>query len=195
MERKHEIDHLLETGIAMMAANGYHHTSINDVIKAAGMPKGSFYYLYKDKKEFSLDALDHYAKSLSNSMDRHFANESLSPIEGIRTYFKESIKNLKQAEYCWGCLLGNMAQELSDVDEEFRLKIKSALELAKSRVSKQIEKAQQVGEISKSDDPDTIAELIIYTWHGALIRMKSSRDGKPLGIFIDDFFSLIMRNV
>lgn len=176
----------------MMVAEGYHHTSINDVIKKAGMPKGSFYYLYKDKKSFALDVLLHYNSSLGKSMDAYFSDPVYSPIESIKAYFQNSIDSFEKSKYCWGCLLGNMAQELSDVDEDFRKLIDKTLKQIQKKISKQLKKAIEVGEIASDSNTDALAEIIIFAWHGSLIRMKASRKSKPLNIFIDDFFDLMM---
>lgn len=189
MQRKHDIESLLQTGIDMMVAEGYHHTSINEVIKKAGMPKGSFYYLYKDKKAFALDVLTHYNAELGKSMDRFFSDEKYTPIEAIKAYFRNSINGLKEANYSWGCLLGNMAQELSDIDEDFRKIIDKTLDTVQKKLATQLKKAQEAGEINPNLDLDAMAEIIIFTWHGSLIRMKASRDKKPLDIFLNDFFN------
>ena len=35
---------LVDAGLQIMLEKGYHHTGIQDVLQAAGVPKGSFYY-------------------------------------------------------------------------------------------------------------------------------------------------------
>ena len=45
---------LVDAGTQLMLEQGYHHTGIQDVLQAAGVPKGSFYY-YFPSKEASLN--------------------------------------------------------------------------------------------------------------------------------------------
>ena len=82
-----------------------------------------------------------------------------------------------------------MAQELSDVDEDFRKIIDKTLDTVQNKLSVQLKKAQAEGEIGRAANTDALAEIIIFTWHGSLIRMKASRDKKPLDIFLNDFFN------
>jgi len=38
-------DHLVEVGLQTFRAGGYNHTGVKDLVAAADVPKGSFYYL------------------------------------------------------------------------------------------------------------------------------------------------------
>ena len=195
MERIHDVKKLIQTGVDLMIANGYHNTSINEVIRQAGLPKGSFYYLYKDKKAFALDAINDYSENLVVTMDKIFADESLSPIEAIRKYYANSIAGLKKANYANGCFLGNMGQEMSDVDEDFRDVIEKSFSRLRDKHSAQLVKAQEAGELGNHVNTDVYADIIINLWHGTMLRMKASRSKKPLDIFMNDFFNLIGCNV
>ena len=194
MDRIHNVDHLLQTGINMMAGSGYHHTSINEVIRQAGMPKGSFYYLYKDKKAFALDAVGHYVKDLLDNMERWFTDEAYGPLEAIKRFYEESIQSLNKVGYAHGCFLGNMGQEMADVDEDFRVVVERGFDQIHERLTAQLMKAEQAGELAEGANPSVIADLIINTWHGSLIRMKTTRSPQSLDVFTHSFFSMISRN-
>ena len=195
MDRIHSVEKLLQTGIDMMVTDGYHHTSINKVIQQAGLPKGSFYYLYKDKKAFALAAIQQYADNTVATMARIFETPGITPIASVRQYFAESIDNFKQTNYCKGCFLGNMSLELSDVDEDFRTLIQQSLARLSTAIKQQLDLAVADGSLKKDTKTDVLADLMINTWHGTLLRMKATRSRQPLDIFIDDFFNQITCNV
>ncbi len=195
MDRIHSVDKLLQTGIAMMVADGYHNTSINKVIQQAGLPKGSFYYLYKDKKAFAIAAIQQYADDTLATMARIFENPALTPIAGVRQYFANSIDTFAKTNYCQGCFLGNMSLELSDVDEDFRTVIQHSLSRLSASIQQQLDLAIADGSLKKSANTAVLADLMINTWHGTLLRMKATRSRQPLEIFINDFFNQITCNV
>ena len=195
MDRIHDVNKLLQTGIDMMVASGYHNTSINAVIKKAQLPKGSFYYLYKDKKSFALDVLRFYNDQTASNFARVASDESYSPMEAIRQYFKQGIDALEKADFSNGCFLGNMSQEMSDIDEEFRAVIQQGFEQLRHSISAQLKKAQEIGELSAGINTNVYADLIINVYHGSLLRMKASKSKKPLDIFMNEFFSLVSCNV
>lgn len=43
--------HILDTAAAVFAARGYHHTAVKDIVEAAGVSVGSFYFYFKGKEE------------------------------------------------------------------------------------------------------------------------------------------------
>ena len=194
MERIHDVNKLLQTGIDMMMTSGYHNTSINAIIKKAKLPKGSFYYLYKDKKAFALDALRNYNDGLISQFTKITSSDSYTPLEAIQEYFRRSINGLKATNYANGCFLGNMGQEMSNIDEDFRAVILQGFDRLRDGMSAHLKKAQEVGELNPDVNTDVYAELIIHAYHGALLRMKTSRSKKPLDIFMDNFFSLVTCN-
>ncbi len=50
---------LLEAGAELMLRKGYHGTGIQQIVDAAGVPKGSFYNYFKSKEDFALAAMEH----------------------------------------------------------------------------------------------------------------------------------------
>src|SRR5215470_6711456 len=40
---------LVDAGLHLMLEKGYHHTGIQEVLQAAGVPKGSFYYYFEQR--------------------------------------------------------------------------------------------------------------------------------------------------
>ncbi len=169
MERIHNIDKLLRTGIDMMVTTGYHHTSINEVIKKAKLPKGSFYYLYKDKKTFALAALQRHGEEMVASMHRFFSDPAYAPMASIKAYYADAIDTFSKDSYAYGCFLGNMGQEMSDIDADFRQLVDQVFERIHNSLSAQLILAQEAGELSSSADTDVIADLIINTWHDSLV--------------------------
>ena len=59
---KHEVkaDFLLERGIELLWSKGYNATSVNDIVKAANIPKGSFYFYFDSKEDFTVKAIEKY---------------------------------------------------------------------------------------------------------------------------------------
>jgi len=46
-------DHLVEVGLQTFRAGGYNHTGVKDLVAAADVPKGSFYYYFDSKEDFA----------------------------------------------------------------------------------------------------------------------------------------------
>ena len=46
-------DFLLEKGIELLWSKGYNATSVNNIVKEANIPKGSFYFYFNSKEDFA----------------------------------------------------------------------------------------------------------------------------------------------
>ena len=46
----------------LMMANGYASTSVDDIVKKAGVAKGSFYHAFDSKEELALTSLEDYER-------------------------------------------------------------------------------------------------------------------------------------
>lgn len=51
-------DLILAKGAAVMTRRGYHGTGVQEIVQAAGIPKGSFYHYFASKEDFALQALE-----------------------------------------------------------------------------------------------------------------------------------------
>ena len=48
---------LLQTGLRLLAENGFNGTGIKEIVDEVGVPKGSFYYYFKSKEDFTVEII------------------------------------------------------------------------------------------------------------------------------------------
>ena len=82
---------------------------------------------------------------------------------------------------------------MGDLNERFREKLDVALEKMEGKITRCLEEARDRGELPGSRDVAEVAEFIMNSWQGTLLRMKVSRDRAPWRIFerliFDDILS------
>ena len=82
-KRELKKDHLLDAGLKVMATRGYNGTSIQDIVNAADVPKGSFYTYFKSKEDFAIEALEKVTEERM-IQNRHLLNDrSIPPQERL----------------------------------------------------------------------------------------------------------------
>ena len=59
---------IIETAGDLFWKNGYTKTGINEILKATGLPKGSFYYYFKKKSEVAEAVLQYYADTITKRL-------------------------------------------------------------------------------------------------------------------------------
>ncbi len=183
---------ILQTGLELMFLNGYHATGIKEITDSIGIPKGSFYNHFKSKEQFGLEVLEQYCKNGVKLHEEMLLKSERSAIERLENMYSQMIEKYKNELGCkLGCLMSNFSAELSDVNEQFAALLEHQFKQIENIIAQCLQEARDTKEINTESNPSQLAAFILNSWHGALIRMKSSADIKPL----DDFKHLIFNTI
>ena len=68
MKRTHKRDELIRVGSEIIVQQGFNAASLNDILSAAGVPKGSFYYYFSSKEDFGLAIIDNFADKYQDKL-------------------------------------------------------------------------------------------------------------------------------
>src|SRR5689334_3202482 len=114
---------ILEAAVSLIQTRGFQSTSIEEILEACGCGKSQFYYYFKNKEELGLLILEQYAEQKIKAMNELAADRTQPADQRLFSLFYRIRDNVEAARCHGGCLMGNMAIELSDVHEEFRQRI------------------------------------------------------------------------
>ena len=171
---------IIETGAKIIHHKGYHHTGIQEVLKAAGVPKGSFYFYFENKEDFGLQVIDYFKEMYFDMIDPILKQENLSALDRLEKILDHFISVFEQLDYQCGCPIGNLAQEMGDLNLAFSEKLTQSVEILAAVYEKLLDTAIDEGLASGHLDTAQVAEFIVTSWHGALIKMKINRSVAPL---------------
>jgi len=179
------IEHVLEIGTNLILKRGYNSVGLNTILKEANIPKGSFYYYFKNKEDFGIQMIKYYSKNAIKILESYLQDYDKQPKERIITFF-EDMKNIyAEKQFTEGCLLGNCSLELSDISNSFSRVISNEMDNWGKSFENCILEGQKNGTIKKEKTAKEISDFILLGWEGALLRMKSAKNDKPISIFID----------
>ena len=184
---------ILAAGASIIHRKGYNHTGIQEVLQTVGVPKGSFYFYFKNKEDFGLQVVDYFVSFFSAQASPVLNDKGIPPLERMKKFLEEFKVLFKEMNYECGCPLGNLAQEMGDLSPAFRSKLKDSLDLMINLYANVLSEAKQSGDISKDLDIQETAGFIVSSWHGALIRMKIEKSDKPLDNHIRFIFNHILK--
>ncbi len=180
---------IINDSIHVMYLKGYNSTSVKELADAAGIPKGSFYYYFKSKEEYAVGALDFYMDELGRERFMLLETAKAEPLDRIRNFYKSKIENMENEAYKLGCFVGNLSQEMGDVNMVISEATDRLHKKTSEKVLKCIMDAQEKHNFKPILPANKLANAIITHWQGALLRMKSSRDREPL----DEFFQVLQK--
>lgn len=185
-------ENLLNHGVILLRGQGYHGTGLQEILDVVNIPKGSFYNYFGSKEDFGAEVIQHYTDPFIAQLTGHLERSDADALGAIRRYFDELIVELERDEFKGGCLLGNLMGEIGDTSEVCRKSLQSAVRRYQDVLQSGLAKAQQQGTVRSDKSPEVMADLLVNTWQGALLRMKIERSSAPIKQccqdLLDDFF-------
>ena len=176
-------DRLLDAGEQLFWHRGFNDVGLTEILKQAGVPKGSFYHHFASKEGFGVEVVDRFAAGSLSTLDG-FVEAEQPPLERLRLFF-ESQRSFYEKNGCQdGCLLGNFGQELAESSDVLRQRIDVHLRRVRSRIETCLAEAQQRGELDAELSVDAFADVMLSAWHGALLRMKVEKSLRPIDTFL-----------
>jgi TetR/AcrR family transcriptional regulator, transcriptional repressor for nem operon len=186
-------DRLLEAGVQTFCKSGFNGCSVQDITEAAGVPKGSFYNHFESKEALGAAALRHYWADKADHWLQVLNQPGQSPRARLRMYFEQVTGEIAEIGFTCGCLIGNMAAELSDHSPVIAAQLSAIFVCWSRRVGACIREAQAAGEIKSDADPDLLAAFVLNAWEGAVLRARIEKGDRPLREFVDTLFTVLLR--
>lgn len=168
-------ERLVRTAAALFRQHGYAATGINDILKGAEAPKGSFYHYFPGGKEaLGAEAVRYAGESVTQTLARlHRDHEQAAP--ALRAYGELLAGWLADSDYRDGCPLATTVLEVTPQSEPITTAARDAYAAWRRALATMID----------PDNPDgpraqTLASLAISALEGALIQARVARDPAPI---------------
>ncbi len=172
---------ILQTAYTMIHQNGYEQTSVDDIIRKAGVSKSNFYYHYRSKQVLGLAVLEKRIENyVADVLEKTLTNERLSPLKRLDSFYEEVI-SIHQSNKCrYGCPFGNLALELSAKNNRFRKRLEEFFQFWQQNIESCLQEGVRIGEFSDKFNTRIFSELILSHLHGAVLMTKTYKRINPL---------------
>jgi TetR/AcrR family transcriptional repressor of nem operon len=188
MKRIHNKDDIVQVGLDLVLSQGFNATGVEAILKQAKVPKGSFYNFFSSKEDFALAIIDKFVADRVEIFMPIFSDESLPPLARVKKSFEVLVERFEVDDCSQGCLIGNLGQEMADHFESVRQRLEESLQKWTGGISTLLLQAQQAKAIPADLDAEMLAENLISSFQGALLRAKVKKTPQPLKDFIHLYF-------
>lgn len=175
---------IVEAALDLFHARGFTATGVQDIVDAAGVPKGSFYNHFASKEALGLEVIERYR---AVTQTQALADASLPPLERVRGHFAELAAIADTTCFARGCLFGNFASELAAHSPEIRARLEEVFTGWTAHLAALLEEAEQRGDLPRGIPAPIRAQALIHGWEGALIHAKVTGSRGPLDVFFAAF--------
>jgi TetR/AcrR family transcriptional regulator, transcriptional repressor for nem operon len=185
-------EQIVVAALETLHRKGFNATSVQDITDAAEAPKGSFYNHFGSKEDLAVEALDRYWQRILGSL-KSLSDEKVPPLPRLRAYFSRLSRIASAADYSSGCFVGNMSVEMSNQSRMVRERLALILAAWTRAITSCVREAQADGSVRQDADAKIIAEFLLNSWEGAVLRSKVDKDAVPLDTFEKVTFDLLLK--
>ena len=163
--------HIIESAADIVYRKGFAGTTVDDMLRAAGVGKGNFYHYFRSKDDLGLAIVDELAKALNGPAFDEIFSHSKAPLQRLNDYVA-LVRERRHADNC-GDPLANLAAELGHV-ERFSERVRRAYAALIDRVEALV--TEIALETGSTADARVIARSLVVQIDGACLLFKVDGD-------------------
>jgi len=179
MSRKKEFqyDQVLNKAMWTFWTNGYHATSMKNLVESMGINRFTIYANFENKRNLFLLVLDRYQQEIMAPIN-NILLESQEGIESIYIYFNSFVQLHVQGKFPNGCLMVNTICELGTHDPEIRQLGEQYLSRLNQAFSLALTRARNRDEIRPDIDLQSTAQFLTGCMEalGILVKIQNQAE-------------------
>ena len=184
---------ILDAGLKVMFRQGYIGSGVRHIVAEAQAPQGSFTNHFRSKEIFAREVLDRYFERTLGLVAQALDDKSVSARERLRRYLDIITVRLAADGFTRGCLIGDFSLEAIPHSEMLRSRLVEIFAQWRAPFAACIAEAQAAGDIATTFTADDLAEFLLASWEGAILRMKVERSAAPLERFKTIAFNTVFK--
>ncbi|MBL7107068.1 MAG: TetR/AcrR family transcriptional regulator [Phycisphaerae bacterium] len=173
----------------LVQTKGFNSTSINDVIQAVGIKKGTLYYYFSGKEELGLAVLEKDRDDFLSFLETNLSGKN--PQKALEQFFKAAFKKHKDTGFVGGCLWGNTALEMSDTNPVYKKVVEKVFSEWIVRIEAVIRSGQQTGQIRADRSAGELAYLVVASIEGGIMISRITKKDGPFKSCLNSIRTLL----
>ena len=167
---------IVDAAAVVMGRQGFQQTSIEDVIREAGLcGKGHFYHYFKSKEELGYAVLRHQFDQFAESGLGVLRDPLLAPLDRLDRFIDWVVENQAERGCCEGVSpCGALATEMAEQHEGFRRHVDALFERWTGQLQAMLWEARPL--LVDGVDTEGLARFIVATLEGALFMSRVKRE-------------------
>ena len=154
---------------------GFQAASIRKILKNISITKGALYHHFENKLELGYAVMDEVILSFFQQMWLDPLKKTDDPITTIQNILLTSVINMTEEDASLGCPLNNLAQEMSPVDEGFRIRTVAIYDEWRHELEEALERGKVAGNVRPDANARQLAILLVATLEGCMGLAKSTQ--------------------
>jgi TetR/AcrR family transcriptional regulator, transcriptional repressor for nem operon len=185
---------IMRTAFDEIYRQGFQGASLNRIVDVAETTKGALFHHFRGKADLGYAIVDEvlYPEVKRIWVDPLDATDD--PVGTLRKIMLKMAAECKGDRLCRGCPLNNLSQEMSPLDEEFRLRLEHIYSEWRRAIEGAFERGIDAGRIRREVKPKEVAAFMVAGFAGAIGTAKNAQDPeimKLAGATLMDFLKTL----
>src|ERR1700676_1280299 len=171
-------ERLLQAAFREVYKYGFQSAGIDTILAATNVTKGALYYHFESKEDLGYAIVeeiiaeitrDRWVLPLQRSKDKNPVDALIGIVQAIPA---------RPRDVRSGCPLVNLAQEMSQIDEQFRKRLERIFHAWQEEIAMALRRGQSQGLVRRDLVPEETASFLIAMVEGYEILAKNAQDAK-----------------
>jgi len=158
---------------------GYEATSMDDLLTAMNINRGSLYDTFGGKRELFLKAMDRYCSGGGIGSGISILKQPGPALPLIRRFIDHMLSFGLSDPLRRGCMITNTVMELASHERGIAGKVAGRLQMAEGAVFELLSRAKRQGELAQDKDPRALARVLVTLMQGTIVMIKA---GTPANV-------------
>jgi len=166
---------LLGAALDEVHRHGFQSASLSRILERTGHTKGALYHHFKNKNALGYAIVDELLAHYLNEYWIDVISQYDDPVTGIKAALMKNCDELGDEVLELGCPLNNLAQEMSPIDEGFRVRINHLYQLWEETLIQALQKGQMSGALSQNFNATQVGRFILASIEGTIGIAKNAQ--------------------
>lgn len=169
-------DKILEAAFNEIHRYGFQAASLSSILTHTGLTKGALYHHFPAKQDLGLAVVDEVVGRVFEELMFTPLQESKHPLKTIKEILRQ--KRAKPELIELGCPLSNLMQEMSPLDEQFRLRLTALMQRWLDSLADALRRGQKQGQVRPEINCAKASLFIVSALEGCVGIAKNMQSTK-----------------
>jgi TetR/AcrR family transcriptional regulator, transcriptional repressor for nem operon len=166
-----------------MYVKGVGATSLEEILAASTAGKSQFYQHFSSKDDLIQDVIALRAEEILTRQTLRL--QKLDSFKGLRAWRNAIVQSNALRRGAWGCQLGSLAAELSDVDDTARVALAKHFDEWEQLLAEGFARMRDRGVLRDDVDTQLLALGVMAALQGGYLLAQTAHDSRPMEVALD----------
>lgn len=174
---------IIDAAADLMRLQGVGSTTLDDVVVASQTSKSQLYDHFSNKGELTRAVVQRWGERRFEQQEADL--RLLDSIRGLERWRDAMVQRNTVVEGAHGCILGSLAIEVGDHDDEARRTLRADFQAWEGLLAAGLERMRSKGVLRADADPEELATGIMAALQGGYLLAQTAHDSAPMATALD----------